>query len=140
MLDGIWKMDTPDTLRKWILDVVEDSMDYVCSMKERKYSKLVSDTIKYMECNFSSMDISLKTISYHMQVNAAHLGRAFRNETGEYFSDYLNRIRVERAKELLATTNIKVNEISEKVGFMNTSYFCAVFKKIANVSPRDYRA
>ena len=89
--------------------------------------------------DYANQDLSLQTLSGKMHVNAVYLGRIFKKETGSSFNDYLNNVRIEKAKELLTTTNYKGNELYEKVGFSNYNYFYIVFKKITGVKPTEYR-
>ena len=74
-----------------------------------------------------------------MNVNAAYLGRQFALETDEYFSDYINRIRITKAIHLLKSTSWKSAAIAEAVGFANITYFFTIFKKITGKRPGDYR-
>lgn len=106
--------------------------------REASQSPLIQRVISYVEANFYK-DISLKVLSFEFNVNTAYLGRVFKTEKGEAFSNYLNRVRVEKAKELLTGKNHTINEISGKVGYSNPNYFISVFKKYAGIYPSQYR-
>lgn len=84
-------------------------------------------------------DLSLKTLAQHFRGNAAYIGQIFKRDIGRSFSDYLKEIRIEKAKELLQKGAGSAKEISRRVGFQNTTYFCAVFKKETGVSPAEYK-
>ena len=84
-------------------------------------------------------DLSLKSLAQHFRGNAAYIGQIFKRDIGRSFSGYLKEIRIEKAKELLKKGNSSAKEISAKVGFQNTTYFCAVFKKETGVSPAEYK-
>ena len=92
----------------------------------------------FFQANYNK-DISIKTLSAGFNINAAYLGQLFKNETGEMLTNYLNNLRIEKAKEMLQNTTLKAYEISEMVGYSNTNYFYRIFKKITGVSPTDYR-
>jgi two-component system response regulator YesN len=62
----------------------------------------------------------------------------FKNTTGEYFNTYVDKVRIEKAKEFL-THGMKVYEVAEKVGYMNPDYFNAKFRKYVGISPTSYR-
>ncbi|WP_418452464.1 helix-turn-helix domain-containing protein [Anaerotruncus massiliensis (ex Liu et al. 2021)] len=68
-----------------------------------------------------------------------HLSRLFRHETGVTFVDYLSRVRIRRAVELLADGELKMYEIAERVGYSSQHYFSSAFKKVLGVSPMEYR-
>lgn len=103
------------------------------------YSPLVQNVLTYVKDNYQECNLSLKTLSSHFDVNAAYLGRQFKLETNEYFSDYLNRIRIARAVHLLKTTDMKITTVASSVGFSNISYFFTIFKKITGGRPGDYK-
>ncbi|MDQ6418727.1 response regulator transcription factor [Paenibacillus sp. LHD-117] len=85
-------------------------------------------------------ELSLKSLSAQYNIHPVYLGRLFQKETGESFSEYLNRYRIEKAKELLADSRLKVNEIARMVGYWEMGYFYKQFKKQVGVSPTDYKA
>ena len=74
-----------------------------------------------------------------LNVNSAYLGRQFSLETGAFFSDYLNNIRIQHARQLLNTTSLKISEIAVQVGFSNVSYFNTIYKKITGERPKSTR-
>lgn len=83
--------------------------------------------------------LSLQTLAEETKMNAAYLGRSFKKEMGKSYADYLNELRVEKAMELLQTTNEKGSQLSEKVGFTSYNYFYIVFKKLTGMKPTDVR-
>ncbi len=107
--------------------------------REDSQSPLIHRVITYVEANYYK-DISLKVLSFEFNVNTAYLGRVFKTEKGEAFSNYLNRVRVEKAKELLLCKNYTINEVAGKVGYANPNYFISVFKKYAGIYPSQYRS
>lgn len=84
-------------------------------------------------------DLSLKTLAVHFKGNAAYIGQIFKRDMNKSFSDYLKDVRIEKAKELLAGTNISAKEIASRVGFQNITYFSTVFKKETGLSPAEYK-
>lgn len=84
-------------------------------------------------------DLSLKTLAVHFKGNAAYIGQIFKRDMNKSFSDYLKDVRIEKAKELLACTNISAKEIASRVGFQNITYFSTVFKKETGLSPAEYK-
>lgn len=126
-----------DKLSHFFLTLQEDPlMDFAKS----ECSPLVQKALKKVRENYADANLSLKTLAADMQVNPAYLGREFNIATGEYFNDYLNRIRISEAIRLLNTTSLKATKIAESVGFTNASYFFTIFKKITGQSPNDYRS
>jgi two-component system, response regulator YesN len=130
-----------------IEDLIECEKEFTIQMMESafasrslKYSNLINSVITYLEKNYSDRNLSLQLLSEHMFVNTAYLGRIFKSETGQYFTDYLSNIRIKKAIDFLRDTNYKVVEICEMVGFSNYSYFYTIFKKATGMSPKDLRS
>lgn len=104
----------------------------------RSMHPVVDEILSYVEENYDQ-DISLKTLAIHYNLSPTYLGQIFKSETGELFTDYLCNIRIENAKVLLTTTNLKSGDVARKVGFNNPNYFANVFKKMVGVYPTRYR-
>lgn len=92
----------------------------------------------YMERNYDK-DLKLETFSKMFHYNSNYLGTIFRKEIGDSFNNILDNIRITNAKRLLAETNLKVYQISERVGYSNIDYFYLKFKKYVGVSPKEYK-
>jgi len=99
---------------------------------------IVRQVIHYIE-NYYNTAIKLSLIANLYNMNHQYLCRLFKKETGENFSGYLNRIRVENAARLLESTDESILEIALSVGFNSPSYFDAVFRKHHSVAPYQYR-
>lgn len=101
-------------------------------------SPVIQQVLSYINQNFKE-EISLKTLSFKYNVNPSYLGQIFHKEVGMAFSDYLNKVKNEKAKELLLNTNLKVNDIAKMVGYVDTSYFYRRFKEYFGISPSTLR-
>lgn len=117
-------------LEKNMLLFFTSLMEQLTGSHNTEYSFLVQNALDYVRNNYQDCNLALKTLAQQLNVNAAYLGRQFALETNEYFSDYLNRIRIAHAIRLLHDTTWKTAKIAESVGFANISYFFTVFKKI----------
>jgi len=84
-------------------------------------------------------DINLKTVASAFELNAFYLGQLFKSEVGDSFTNYLNKLRINQAKELIMEGKYKNNEIAEKVGYINTNYFSTIFKKATGLSPTEFK-
>lgn len=72
-------------------------------------------------------------------LSTGHLSNLFQEETGESFSNYLNMLRLAKAKELLKTTDDLVYQVADQLGFNDAYYFSSWFKKMVGTSPTTYR-
>lgn len=98
----------------------------------------VNAVIKTIE-DFKEKDISLKTLAARLNVSPSYLGTVFKQQTGYYFNDYLTEARIRYAAKLIETTDMKMKDIVEKVGFSSQTYFNRMFKRFFDVSPVTYR-
>lgn len=85
-------------------------------------------------------DLSLNQAASAVAVSPGYLSVLFRKETGETFIEYLTKIRMEKAKELLKTSSLKAYEVAYKVGYSDPHYFSMCFKKYTGQTPSDYKA
>lgn len=94
--------------------------------------------LDYIEENYGKK-ITLEEIAEIIHMNSSYFSTVFKKETGENFQNYLTNVRMEKAKELLRTTNDTMMSIAEQVGFFDTRYFSQVFARIVGVKPSVYR-
>lgn len=74
-----------------------------------------------------------------VSMNPSYFSTLFKKKTGMNFISFLQNVRIEKAKELLVNTNLKLYEVSESVGIANDKYFCRLFKTCTGMTPTDYR-
>ena len=85
-------------------------------------------------------DLSLAQVAKAVNTSTFYFCKMFRRATGLNFTDYVSRVRVEKAKNLLLNRNLRVSEIAYEVGFQSLTHFNRVFKKILGLSPTQYRS
>lgn len=84
-------------------------------------------------------NVTVKQLAEMNHINASYLSVLFKKETGQTISDYIQEVRINRAKELLHNPTVRVYEVAEKVGFQTAAYFAYLFKKITGQTPQEYR-
>lgn len=105
---------------------------------EARKSGLVERSIRYMEQHYKE-ECSLAAVAAHVHLNPNYFSNLFKKQTGESFSGYLTRLRMEKARMLLTNTDMKITEIAEAVGYSDSNYFATAFKQAAGCSPSEYR-
>ena len=115
-------------------------MEWENSIKNKspKVKELIHVSVNYIQKNFER-DISLKDIAQYVFLSSSYFTRAFKEEIGISPINYLLKVRVERAKELLKDTGMKISDIALSVGFSNQQRFNDIFKKYAGATPLQYR-
>jgi len=101
-------------------------------------SRIVNEAIKYIEEHIDE-NIKSNTIAKEIGTSEPNICRTFKNETGITISTYINRRKIAYAAELLSGSNMKLGEMSKKLGYKNQQYFSKVFRKIKGMTPAEYR-
>ncbi|MDD2973133.1 MAG: response regulator [Lachnospiraceae bacterium] len=101
-------------------------------------SFIVKNALAYMEAHYQEK-ILLSDVADQTYVSQWHLSKLLNRHTGQNFSELLNTVRIEKAKEMLKEPELRIGEIAEAVGFLDMAHFSRVFKKITGVSANHYR-
>ncbi|MEZ0536731.1 response regulator [Caldicellulosiruptoraceae bacterium PP1] len=99
---------------------------------------IISAVINYLKDNYTN-EISLSQISSQYNLSSYYFSKLFKKSLGINFKEYITRLRVNKATELLRTTNLSIKEISYAVGFDDPNYFVKIFKKVTGSTPTSYR-
>jgi transcriptional regulator GlxA family with amidase domain len=100
--------------------------------------KSIDLAIAYIDQNYRSK-ISAEHLSIEVNLPKEKLQAGFQKKTNLTVHQYVIQIRIERAKELLINTNSPLKSIASRIGFVDQSYFCKVFKRLADTSPIEFR-
>ena len=99
---------------------------------------IIENTIQYIAQNLAG-NLSLDAIAQELHISASHLSRTFKKETSGSLTEYINKARINKAKELLQDTDLLTYEISEAVGYNDATYFSSIFRKYEGISPSEYK-
>ncbi|MFK7694323.1 response regulator [Paenibacillus sp. HJGM_3] len=98
----------------------------------------IEQSIRYVEANYMN-ECSLMAAAAHVHLSPNYFGNLFKKATGESFNAYVAKYRLQKAKMLLANTEMKIAEIAEAVGYTDSNYFATAFKQGAGLSPTEFR-
>jgi len=144
-MSRVAKLEELQTLRaieQYILAVAKEITDENLQTQQKKQSSIVDRVIEIVHSSLAQSTLTLNWIANDILfMNVDYLGKLFKKETGEKFSNYVMRLRIEKAIELIETTSdVKVFELAEQLGFGdNPQYFSQVFKKHTGQTPTEYR-
>ena len=93
---------------------------------------------RYIEEN-QAEDLSLGEVAKAVNTSTFYFCKMFKKATGLHFTEYVSRVRIEKAKNLLLNPNLRVSEVAFEIGFQSLTHFNRVFKKIVGQSPTEYR-
>lgn len=106
--------------------------------QEEKQDKAIRKAIAYIEKHYAD-DCRMTEVAGHVRLNPSYFSVLFKKETGESFTSYVTRYRMEKAMQLLRTTDMKVFEIASVTGFGEPNYFTNVFRQHLKLSPKEWR-
>ncbi|MEG1427501.1 MAG: AraC family transcriptional regulator, partial [Oscillospiraceae bacterium] len=121
-------------MRNWLSAVC----DMISGEFQKRGNNVVNRVCDYINANYNK-PIGLAEASRCVERNPSYVSRLVREYTGQSFTQILTDKRITEAKTLLRDTSLKISEISEKVGYINSRYFNRVFRANVNMSANDYR-
>ena len=95
--------------------------------------------LEYINGHYTNPDLNLYMIAKNIGMSEGYVSKIFKEQQGVGILEYINRLRIEKAKELLEDKNLKVNDIAQRVGYIPERNFLRVFKKYVGVTPTQYR-
>ncbi len=98
----------------------------------------IRQAVEYIDSHYREQ-IGLREVSQALEISENYLSNLFKQETGWHFVEYLNEVRLHRAKRLVANGNLKVYEIARQCGFHSVAYFCRLFKEKTGMSLTKHR-
>ncbi len=110
------------------------------TVTEKRYGKILREAVHYIDLNYNNEEISLNKVAQTANISPSHFSSIFSQEMGITFIEYLIQKRMEQAKVLLRTTQLRSSEIAYRVGYRDPHYFSFTFKKTQGMTPREYRA
>lgn len=137
MIEDVWKAEDIASIKKIFLSEITELVSWG-DMEKIQYNPVVHQIAAEVKNHYQN-DMNLKTLASKYHMNTSYLGQVFQKEMGCPFSQYLNNVRNEVAKNLLLTTNMRISDIACSVGYSNTSYFYKKFKQSYGVSPMALR-
>lgn len=99
----------------------------------------LADVLEYIHARYQEQ-LSLDTIADRFGMHATIFSRWFKEQKGVNYLEYVIRLRIKKAGELLEDTDLKIGEIAERTGYIDARYFGQVFKKMTGFTPSEYRA
>ena len=138
-LDTAMSLSTYEDLRKWFQEKMVNVCRAIRDQKEDQSNSAVKKAMLYIQENYSR-DISLDDVSSQVNISPYYFSKIFKEETGENFIEYLTRVRIDKAKELLVDENVSVKEAGIQSGYSDPNYFSRIFKKQMDMTPSEYKA
>ncbi|WP_347814325.1 response regulator [Alkalihalobacillus sp. LMS39] len=122
------------------LTIIEKVMDaQLLHLKLNDQSeKPVSKAMHYVNANVNK-PFNLKDVAQHVHLNPSYFSALFKEQTNLTFSEYVTRIRIQKAKNLLLTSDLSIEEVAEAVGYSSAKYLIKIFREYEGVTPSKYK-
>ncbi len=127
-----------EEVRRWILDALDQFMDNMLENRTSMNVRLINKACVYITENFHK-SISLEEVAQTVHLSPYYFSRIFKAEQGCNFVDFLTKVRIDKAKQLLQNPEQTVVRVASEAGYQDASYFCRVFRQEVGVTPNQYR-
>ena len=128
-----------DDLKRYLSDILLQAIRLRDRVTGSQYNVQLKQAIRYIDEHYRSEDISLNRVAKEVDLSPNYLSAVFSQEMGTTFVEYLTAKRMEKARELLRSSDLRSGEIAAAVGYKDSHYFSFLFKKTQGCTPRDYR-
>jgi two-component system response regulator YesN len=137
--DKIYQFKSSEALKQWLLNICMKVRGSIRRERIDSAKLLIEKAVEYIDEYYQNSELSVDTLCNYLNVSATYFSTLFKREMGMSFVNYLTKVRLDKALQLLNTTDEKTYNISTMVGYMEPNYFSYVFKKEYGVSPSNYR-
>jgi two-component system response regulator YesN len=125
-------------------DLVRTQCEKLCNLnwekKQQQANELIHRIVEYIDQNYNNPEISLYSVAVKFGLTESYLSLFIKEKLGETFSARVERQRITKANQLLLETNLRIEQISEQIGYTNANTFRRAFRRVQGFSPSDYRA
>jgi len=132
------QMGNIDELKAWMITFLQEAVSIMEQISKQSKKAEIIDAQKYVLLHLDQK-ISLEEVAERLYLNSSYFSRLFKKETGENFTEYVTRMKMEKAKELMLDSNRTIESIAEMLGYDNKGYFVKLYKNHYGVSPRRYK-
>jgi len=132
----LWKCSAIGSVEEILVTAIRNSVERTGNTQSTP--KLLQSVTAYLRQNYKN-DISLSSVAKHFGISSGHLGLIFGKNFGTSYNNYVNRIRLRLACNMLTHSNLSTKEIAKECGFNSNEYFFYAFKKNLDITPGEYR-
>ncbi|KRF09939.1 response regulator [Paenibacillus sp. Soil787] len=137
-INALYEMETTELLFGKFKELVLFLVQMLQQLKVKRSTNIIEKIITFIDSHYME-NMTIQILSQKFYLSAPYLGKRIKFELGQTFNDYLNQVRINKAKNLLLLSDKNTKEISEKVGYTEPNYFYSQFKKITGKSPTEFR-
>lgn len=136
----IQELDAITNLFTWLEDLVIKICNEVEACMLQQHQMIVYKAMDFIDRSYMDEELNLNLIAKEVSLSPTYLSGIFKKVTGTNISEYILKIRIEKAQELLRNTDLKISDVSIQVGYSNQFYFSTCFKKYTGQTPNEFRS
>lgn len=130
---------TADEMKNEMTGMLREICNYIGKSKKSHNDTLTENIIDFVEHNYQDINLSVALIADKFEINPEYLSRFFKEQTGSGLLDFINKLRLEKAKYLLKEAGLSIEDTADKVGYSNSSALIRVFKRYEGITPGQYK-
>ena len=138
LYETIGVIETLDGLHEWMGAFETKILEFFASLPERSYEDHIVIAAKRYIAENCRKPISLNSAAKDLAVSAGHLSSVFKRRTNSGFVEYVTRVKIDEAKNLLLSGQYKIYEISDMIGYEDNGYFIKTFHKVTGMTPKEF--
>lgn len=128
------------SLTSLLIEITEQViLNFNSSFEKPNEDDILPEMLQWIKIHIDQ-NISLKNVAHEFNFSKEYLARYFKKRMGMSMQQYINYLRISKAKQLLCNSNLNIKEISHELGFIDEKYFLKLFKKHENLTPKQFKA
>ena len=135
----IFRLNTIQEIFALLSRFLDEMAGIINENRDNQQKKIIEQAVRIIEEHYSDENLSLQEVAKQVHISSSYLSTMFKKEKNENFIDFLTRIRMQKAQELLRNTTMKAYEVARVVGYGNPQYFSLCFKKHTGYSPLQFK-
>lgn len=140
-VERLAKLNNLQEMRQELYDILKEVCDYISNERKKQSQGELEEKVKdFILNNYNDKNLNVSMLGEKFNITPTYLSKLFKNYTGKSLLDFINIVRIEKAKELLKEEELTVAQIAEMVGYSNANAFIRVFKKYEGITPGKYKS
>lgn len=139
VLQDINRFQTLDEIELWLLTICKEAILYMSEQRNDLTKMQVLSVVDYIERHYSNENLTVDELCRHVHLSKSYFSAVFKQNKEQTIMEYVTRVRIDKAKDLLQQTPMKSYEVAAKVGYSDPQYFSVLFKKHTGTTPTEYR-
>ncbi|RKP57330.1 response regulator [Cohnella endophytica] len=136
----IKKIASLDESFQWLSQLFGQTISHYREQKVSRVQKIARNVQEFIEEHYVDSELSVENIAKHLHLDSSYIRKVFSKEFNMNIAEFITQVRMKQAKLLMDTDNMKMQELSERVGYSDAGYFSKVFKKYCGILPSEYVA